>query len=125
MKCVVYYIFKVRAHDLLRQCQQYAEEKQVTIVLKGAPTFIIHPYTAIHISPFGDPGMATAGSGDILTGMLAAVLAQGVRLPEAVYLAVGLHGIAGSDAAQNLSSYCMIASDILKHLSLAIKSLEA
>ncbi len=94
-------------------CQKYAEEKKVTVVLKGAPTFIFHPQTFPLIVTHGDPGMATAGSGDVLTGMIAAMIAQGLETRQAAALAVYLHGKAGELAAQNLTSYCMTASDLI------------
>lgn len=97
----------------LELCQQYAEEKGVTVVLKGAPTFIFHPETTPLILTRGDPGMATAGSGDVLTGMIAAMIAQGLDARRAASLAVYLHGLSGEIAASHLTSYCMTASDLI------------
>lgn len=97
-------------------CQQFADEKKVTVVLKGAPTFIFHPYTPLLIVPRGDPGMATAGSGDVLTGVIAALLAQGLFAREAAVLGVYLHALAGEEAAKAKTSYSMIASDIIESL---------
>jgi hydroxyethylthiazole kinase-like uncharacterized protein yjeF len=99
--------------DFLDRCQQFTQEKQVTLVLKGGPTFIFHPSQPMMISIAGDPGMATAGSGDVLTGLLAALLAQGLETPYAAYLGVLVHGLAGEYAAQELTSYCLTASDII------------
>ena len=64
----------------------------------------------------GDPGMATAGSGDVLTGMIAALLAQGLEPLPAALLGTALHGLAGKLAAADLTSYCMTASDLLEYL---------
>lgn len=65
-------------------------------------------------APMGDPGMATAGSGDVLTGLIAALLAQRFKLHrDAACLGVYLHGVAGDLAANDLTSYCMVASDLL------------
>ncbi len=100
----------------LELCQQFAEEKQATIVLKGAPTFIFHPKTSPLIITRGDPGMATAGSGDVLTGMIAAMIAQGLEARRAAALAVYLHGLSGELAASCLTSYCMTASDLIEFL---------
>jgi NAD(P)H-hydrate epimerase len=102
--------------DFLRKCQAYTEQKQVTLVLKGAPTWIFSPHIPPFIITAGDPGMATAGSGDVLTGMIAALLAQGLEPIKAALLGTALHGIAGEHAAMNLSSYCMTASDLLDYL---------
>ena len=100
----------------LELCQQFAEDKDVTIVHKGAPTFIFHPKTVPLIITRGDPGMATAGSGDVLTGMIAAMIAQGLDSKKAATLAVYLHGLAGELAASCLTSYCMTASDLIEFL---------
>lgn len=106
--------------ELLHTCQNYAEKHQITLILKGAPTFIFHPQRPIHVNPTGDPGMATAGSGDVLTGLLAALLAQGLSCHEAALLGVYLHGLAGECAArERQTSYGMIASDLIAHLSTA------
>lgn len=101
--------------ETLRMCQKYAEDKQVTLVLKGAPTFIFHPSTTPVVNTTGDAGMATAGSGDVLTGLIAALLSQGMQPREAAIIGVYLHGIAGEAAAKSLTSYSMIASDIIEH----------
>lgn len=99
--------------EFLWQCNAYAAQKNVTLVVKGGPTFIFHPDSPIAVSPKGDPGMATAGSGDVLTGLIAALLAQGLSPKDAAYLGVYMHGIAGEIAAEDMTSYCMIASDII------------
>ena len=79
--------------DLLHTCQNYAENHNATLILKGAPTFIFHPKSPIYVNPKGDPGMATAGSGDVLTGMLASLLSQGLSCHQAALLGVYLHGL--------------------------------
>lgn len=101
--------------------QIFAQKKQVTIVLKGAPTFIFCPETMPLIVTRGDPGMATAGSGDVLTGVIAAMLAQGLDARSAASLSVYLHGMTGEMAAHALTSYCMIASDLITFLPNAFK----
>lgn len=98
--------------EFLERCQKYVEQKQITLVLKGGPTFIFKPSTPIHVCPLGDPGMATAGTGDILTGLIAALLAQGLKPHDAACLGVYIHGVAGEQAALEFTSYCMIASDL-------------
>lgn len=106
--------------DLLEICQRYAEEHQVTLILKGAPTFIFHPHQRPFVNPTGDPGMATAGSGDVLTGLLAALLSQGLSCQEATLLGVYLHGLAGELAAEERqTSYGMLASDLIAHFGSA------
>lgn len=99
--------------EFIIKIQQWVEEKNVTLVLKGGPSFIFHPREPIAISPAGDPGMATAGSGDVLTGLIAALLAQGLDPHTAACLGVYIHGLAGEHAALEMTSYCMTATDII------------
>lgn len=99
--------------EYLQSCYEFAESKRCTIVLKGGPTFIFSPKGPIYISPRGDPGMATAGSGDVLTGLIAGLLAQKLSTKHAALLGCYIHGTAGEYAAAELTSYCMTASDIL------------
>lgn len=105
--------------DFLTRCQRFSEDKNVTLVLKGAPTFIFHPQVPVHISPVGDPGLATAGTGDVLTGIIAGLLAQGLSPHQAACLGCYLHGVAGEEASLELTSYCMTASDLLEFLPIA------
>ncbi len=109
--------------EMLEECQNFCEEQCVTIVLKGAPTFILHPEYPISVNPTGDPGMATAGSGDVLTGLIAANLAQGLEPYQAAALGVFLHGLAGEFAATILTSYSVTASDIIDHFPDAFSQL--
>lgn len=108
----------------LSQCQAYAEQKNTTIVLKGGPTFIFHPRTKPLIVTRGDPGMATAGTGDVLTGVLAALAAQKCDLRTTAALGAYLHGIAGEIAALEKTSYGLIASDVAASLPEAFLFLE-
>lgn len=102
--------------DTLAICQAYAEKKRATLILKGAATFIFHPGKPIHLSIRGDPGMATAGSGDVLTGLLAALLSQGLPCQQAALLGVFLHGLSGEFAVQaHHGSRGLIASDLIDH----------
>lgn len=105
----------------LQAVQHYVEKKQVTLVLKGAPTFIFDSYSKPLIITRGDPGMATAGSGDVLTGILASLISQGVSIYEATVLGVTLHGAAGEMAALKKTTYCMVASDIIHNLPYAFR----
>lgn len=107
---------KLPMPDLLAASQEFSDQHQVVVVLKGAPTFILHPAETPYVSPRGDPGMATAGSGDVLTGIIAAFLAQKKTPLEAALLGVYIHGMAGEIAAQTLTSYSMVASDITEAL---------
>lgn len=109
----------------LFNCQRYSEEHGITLILKGAPTFIFHPQIPIHVNPTGNPGMATAGSGDVLTGILASLLAQGLNTRDAAIAGVYLHGLAGDMAAAARGTVRgMLASDIISHLGEAYAKLE-
>lgn len=96
-----------------------ADRHNIIIVLKGRYTCIAVPDGKIFINQTGNPGMATGGSGDVLTGILTGLLAQGYTSRDAAILGVYLHGISGDIAAQNLSEESMIASDICKYLGKA------
>lgn len=110
--------------DLLKTCQSYAEEHHVTLILKGAPTFIFHPQTPIFVNPTGDPGMATAGSGDVLTGLIASLLSQRLSCHHAAMLGVYLHGLAGECAAkQRQTSYGIMAADLIDNFAEAFNVL--
>lgn len=111
-------------NNLLEICQKYAEDHKATLVLKGGPTFIFHPGKPIAVSPMGDPGMATAGSGDVLTGLIAAFLAQGMPPAQAAMMGVFIHGNAGEHAAMDHTSYCMTATDIINYLPEALMFVE-
>lgn len=106
----------ISANEFLQLAKNYAETHKVTLVLKGAPTFIFHPDTLPFVCVHGDPGMATAGSGDVLTGIISGFLAQNKKPLEAAILGVYFHGLAGEYAAEKYTSYSMVATDILKSL---------
>ncbi len=109
--------------QLLHAAQEYVDKKRVTLVFKGAPTFILHPNNPPLIVPRGDPGMATAGSGDVLTGVIAAFLAHNLAPFIAASLGVYMHAVAGEIAAADKTSYCMVASDILESLPFSFSRL--
>ena len=92
-----------------------------TIVLKGRGTVIASPVGEYYINNTGNPGMATAGSGDVLTGMMVAMLAQRADLFQAAAAAVYLHGLAGDLAAKETGEYSLVASDIIKLIPEALK----
>ena len=108
--------------DLLRICQKYADDHQLTLILKGAPTFIFHAGKPILVNATGDPGMATAGSGDVLTGLLASFLSQGLTTYDAAAVGVFLHGLAGEIAAHERgTSMGLMAGDIIRNLDHALQ----
>ncbi len=109
--------------QFLEQCQGYVEKKNITLVLKGAPTFIFHPQERPIVIPKGDPGMAKAGVGDVLTGVIAALMAQGMVPYRAAVLGVYLHALAGEIAVKKKTSYGIIASDLVDCLPNAFKQI--
>lgn len=93
----------------------FAVKNRVYVVLKGANTCIAFPDGSTSFNTSGNPGMATAGSGDVLTGLLTGLLAQGYSSTTACILGVYLHGLAGDIAAAEGSTEAMIASDLVRH----------
>ncbi|MDO9391930.1 MAG: NAD(P)H-hydrate dehydratase [bacterium] len=109
--------------DPMRAAGEFAVEYNKTVVLKGAPTVIAGPSGNIWINTTGNSGMATAGSGDVLAGLIAGLLAQGLSPENAAKLGVYLHGLAGDLARENKTEYCLLAGDILDELPAAYKKL--
>lgn len=99
--------------DLLRD---FAVKHHCIVCLKGAFTAVALPDGTIHFNSSGNAGMAKGGSGDVLTGMILALLAQGYAPPEAAILGVYEHGLAGDKAAQIKGTTAMIASDIIESI---------
>jgi NAD(P)H-hydrate epimerase len=95
---------------------EFAMSRQVYVVLKGHRTIIATPDGRVCINPTGNPGMATAGTGDVLTGMIAAWLAQLLDAESACRLAVFLHGAAGDLAEVKQGQVSMVATDVLRLL---------
>ncbi len=106
----------------LKRCQELVDVNKTNLVLKGGPTFLFSHNAPCTIIMEGDPGMATAGSGDVLTGILASLLSQGLEPPNAMLLGTYLHGLAGELAAQEETSYCMTAMSIIANLPKAFKA---
>ncbi len=99
---------------------EFAQRHRVVLVLKGAGT-IVTDGDRLFINRTGNPGMATGGTGDVLTGLITALIAQGADPFDAACLGCHLHGLAGDLAAEELSPPGMIASDLPKYLPLAWK----
>ncbi|MDA1179640.1 MAG: NAD(P)H-hydrate dehydratase, partial [Planctomycetota bacterium] len=103
-----------------QMAQQVAAEHNVVVVLKGHRTFVTNG-DACYENQTGNPGMATGGSGDVLTGLVTALLAQRFSTWQGACLGVHLHGAAGDRAANEFGEVSLIASDIVKCLPLAIR----
>lgn len=102
--------------DLILKAKDLATENGITVVVKGAPTVTIAPDGRMYVNTTGNPGMATGGSGDVLTGMVLALLAQGYESEQAALIAVYIHGLAGDIAARRLSMTAMTSADIADSL---------
>ena len=109
--------------DRLQKQIDFAKKHKVYLVLKGAHTSIASPEGKVFFNSTGNPGMATAGSGDVLTGILLGLKAQNYTSLHASILGVFLHGIAGDFAAENKGQASLIASDIVESISEAYLSL--
>jgi NAD(P)H-hydrate epimerase len=109
-------------HDRLNVARTFAREHEVTVVLKGHRTLIAQPDGTVWVNTTGNPGMATGGTGDILTGMVAGFMAQySDRIIEAVFTAVHLHGLAGDVARETMDEQPLVATDLLKALPEALR----
>ena len=108
--------------ELLRNfCQTY----QVHVVLKGGHTAVGAPDGTVYFNSTGNPGMATGGSGDVLTGLLTALLAQQYNPLDAARLGVYLHGLAGDIAAEDMGQEALTASDLITRFGRAFQQLDA
>ncbi|ABO51371.1 carbohydrate kinase, YjeF related protein [Desulforamulus reducens MI-1] len=99
-----------------------AKDWNLVVLLKGAKTIIGTPEGEIYINPTGNPGMATGGSGDALTGIIASLVAQGFSPTQAAAAGAYLHGYAGDLAAQELSEVSTLASDLVRFLPATMKA---
>lgn len=101
-----------------------AEKTGCIVVLKGAGT-VVTDGESVFVNDTGNPGMATAGSGDVLTGVIAALVGQGLSIFDAAVLGVHVHGLAGDIAAKRCGQVSLIATDIIDHLCEAFLQLES
>ena len=105
-------------HDRLNVARTFAREHGLIVVLKGHRTLIAQPEGTVWVNTTGNPGMATGGTGDILTGMVAGLMAQHPdRMAEAVMAAVHLHGLAGDVARESMGEYSLVATDLLEGIA--------
>ncbi len=102
---------------------EWAQRWGCIVVLKGAPTVIAEPTGRVAVNLTGNPGMATAGMGDVLTGAIAALVAQGIAPYEAACLGVHVHGLAGDLAQRELGDTGLVARDVSERLPRALQSL--
>lgn len=102
-----------------------AKKYQLVIVLKGAHTAVVSPDGMVTFNLTGNPGMATAGSGDVLTGIITGLLAQGLTPADAARAGVYLHGLAGDIAIETTGAEALIASDIVSNIGRAFQTVRS
>jgi ADP-dependent NAD(P)H-hydrate dehydratase / NAD(P)H-hydrate epimerase len=110
--------------DRLEGQKQMAQQLKSVVILKGANTSIATPDGKVYFNSTGNPGMATGGSGDVLTGILTGLLAQNYSATDAAILGVYLHGLSGDLAKSDKGENSLIASDLVDYLGAAFKFLE-
>jgi NAD(P)H-hydrate epimerase len=106
-------------YERVQKAREIANEQKICVVLKGTHTAVCIPSGKVFFNTTGNSGMATAGSGDVLTGILLGLLAQGYGFEAAAVIGVYIHGLAGDLAARALSQESMLAGDIVKMLGKA------
>jgi NAD(P)H-hydrate epimerase len=109
--------------DRIEAAREFATRHRVWIVLKGARSVIAAPDGRVFVNPTGNPGMASGGTGDVLTGVLGACLARGMEPTAAMCASVYLHGSAGDVAAERVGEESLIARDVVAALPEAFKRL--
>jgi len=109
--------------DRVGSAARFARARRVIVVLKGARTVLAAPDGPVAICPTGNPGMATAGTGDVLTGMISGLLAQGLAPWDAARCGIYLHGLAGDLAANRLGATGMIAGDLIEQIPHAVSQI--
>jgi len=108
--------------DRINVARTFAREHDLIVVLKGHRTLIAQPDGTVWVNTTGNPGMATGGTGDILTGMTAGFIAQNPeRIAEAVIAAVHLHGLAGDVACESMGEHSLVATDLVKAMPEAFR----
>ncbi|MCB9799462.1 MAG: NAD(P)H-hydrate dehydratase [Candidatus Omnitrophica bacterium] len=105
-----------------KRANQVAKKYGIYLVLKGHQTVVAAPDGQVYVNSTGNPGMATGGSGDVLTGVIAALIGQKFSLWDAACFGVYLHGLAGDLAARKIGQVSLVAGDILDYLPEAIRS---
>ena len=109
--------------EIIDELKKRAKEFSMTILYKGNPTIIADPSGKAYLSPYGNSGMATAGCGDVLSGIVTSLIAQGCSVTDAAILGAYIHAKAGDAAAAELGEYSMIAGDVERNIFKAIRGI--
>jgi len=107
--------------DKFARVKLFCKNNDVLVVIKGAHTAVVDSVNTIFFNSTGNPGMATGGSGDVLTGIITGLLSQGYSSNHAAILGVYLHGLAGDLASAEMGQDALLASDIIRHVGNAFK----
>ncbi len=110
--------------DKIKAVRDFCQKENVITVLKGAYTIIAEPFGRVYINSLGNAGMAKGGSGDVLAGIIASLLAQGADEFDSALCGVYIHSASGDSAAEKLSQYSMTPTDIINELPLIFKAVE-
>jgi hydroxyethylthiazole kinase-like uncharacterized protein yjeF len=102
--------------DRVGVSRRFATEHKVVLVLKGASTVVAAPDGRAFVNPTGNSGLASGGTGDVLTGLIVGLIAQGMSPLDGACAGVFLHGLAADIAVQSLTEYCLAAGDLLDYL---------
>jgi len=111
--------------DRIATARQFATAWETPVVLKGATSVIGLPDGTVLLNPTGNPGMASGGTGDVLSGVLGAFLARGLEPAAALAAGVYLHGLAGDVAAERLGQESLVAGDVIEALPEAFRRVGA
>lgn len=107
--------------DRISAAKNASEKYKCVTVLKGNETVICSKNYLVAINTSGNSALAKAGSGDVLTGIIAGLISQGMQTEDAAKLGVFIHGLSGEAASENLTQYCVLAQDLIDHIPEAIK----
>jgi NAD(P)H-hydrate epimerase len=103
--------------------KEFTQKHALILLLKGVPSLIGLPNGNVYFNPTGNPGMATGGSGDVLTGIIAGLAAQGISLENAALAGAYIHGSSGDLFAENETQTSLIAGDLIRCLPDALKQI--
>jgi len=107
--------------DRIGLSRNFSQSNHVHLIFKGHPTLITTPKGEVFINPTGNPGMASGGTGDVLTGMIGGLVCQGFDILTSLQIAVYLHGMAGDEGAQEVGEKSLIATDIIEKIPTLLK----
>jgi NAD(P)H-hydrate epimerase len=109
--------------DRIGIAKEFGKKYGVYLVLKGARTIIADPQSNVYINPTGNPGMASGGMGDVLTGMIGGFISQGYNILDSSILGVFIHGMSGDRVAEEKGELGLVATDVINNIPLTIKEL--